>query len=258
MKVEPEFERFAALYNSGKPQVVYTRLTGDLETPVSVFLKIGARQPSSFLFESVHGGEARGRYSVIGIEPDLVWRCRNGKAEINRNAVNEPDSFVADTGSPLDSLRNLVTEIRLALPPDLPAMATGLFGYLGYDMVRLIERLGDPPPDSLNLPDAILVRPTVVVIFDNVRDEITIVTPVWPAIGDAATAYSDTRRRLENVITRIERQQARLAHDEEAKASSPGVQSNTTHAEYLAIVERAKEFIRAGDVFQVVPSQRFS
>ncbi|MFL6689908.1 MAG: anthranilate synthase component I [Alphaproteobacteria bacterium] len=258
MKVEPELERFAALYNSGKPQAVYTRLTGDLETPVSVFLKIGARQSSSFLFESVHGGEARGRYSVVGIEPDLVWRCRNGKAEVNRNAVNAPDSFVADTESPLDSLRNLVAEIRMALPPELPAMATGLFGYLGYDIVRLIERLGDPPPDPLDLPDAILVRPTIVVIFDNVRDEITIVTPVWPATGDPAAAYSDACRRLENIIARIERPQARLAHDEETKASSPVVQSNTTHAEYLAIVERAKEYVRAGDIFQVVPSQRFS
>jgi anthranilate synthase component 1 len=258
MKVEPEFERFAALYNSGKPQVVYTRLTGDLETPVSVFLKIGARQPNSFLFESVHGGEARGRYSVIGIEPDLVWRYRHGKSEINRNAVEKPDSFVVDTESPLDALRSLAAEIRMALPPGLPAMATGLFGYLGYDIVRLIEPLGDPPPDPLNLPDAILVRPTVVVIFDNVRDEITIVTPVWPAMGDAAAAYSDACRRLDNVIRRIERPQTRLAHNEETKASPPVVQSNTTHAEYLAIVERAKEYIRAGDIFQVVPSQRFS
>jgi anthranilate synthase component 1 len=258
MKVEPEFERFAALYNSGKPQAVYTRLIGDLETPVSVFLKIGARQQSSFLFESVHGGEARGRYSVIGIEPDLVWRCRNGKAEINRNALEQPESFVAETEPPLDSLRSLAAEIRMALPPDLPAMATGLFGYLGYDIVRVIERLGDPPPDPLNLPDAILVRPTLVVIFDNVRDEITIVTPARPAMGEAAAAYADARRRLQNVVARIGCPQSRSLDAEETPPSTAVVQSNTTHAEYLAIVKRAKEYIRAGDVFQVVPSQRFS
>jgi anthranilate synthase component 1 len=146
----------------------------------------------------------------------------------------------------------------MTLPPGLPPMSVGLFGYLGYDMVRLIERLPNAPPDPLNLPDAIMVRPTILAIFDNVRDEILIVTPVWPESGlDARAAYARASERLMDTVSDLERPAPATPQPPADLPASAQIDSNTTHEEYLAIVERAKEYIRAGDVFQVVPSQRF-
>jgi anthranilate synthase component 1 len=260
MAIEPEFADFARAYDSGAPQVLYTRLIADLETPVSAFLKLGEGRDNAFLLESVQGGETRGRYSIIGLKPDLIWRCRDGKAEINRSARANADRFVPDAlgDKPLASLRALVAECRIDLPRGVPPMAAGLFGYLGYDMVRLIERLPNVPPDPLGLPDAILLRPTIVAVFDNVRDEILIVTPAWPEKGvDARAAYARASERLNDAIADLERP-APAAPQMPAHADPlSAIESNTTHAQYLEIVERAKEYIRAGDVFQVVPSQRF-
>ncbi len=259
MAIEPGFDAFAAAYRAGRPQAVYTRLIADLETPVSAFLKLADGRENAFLLESVQGGETRGRYSVIGLKPDIIWRCRDGKAEINRNALSAPDTFVADANAdkPLDALKRLFAATRTELPSALPPMAVGLFGYLGYEMVRYMERLPSPPPDVLGLPDAILVRPTVTAIFDNVRDEIIVVTPVWPDPSvDAKDAYANATARLEEVARDLAQ-----PIDAMSPATAPHapaiVQSNTARDDYLANVERAKEYIRAGDVFQVVPSQRF-
>jgi anthranilate synthase component 1 len=261
MAIEPEFSAFAREYDAGRPQALYARLIADLETPVSAFLKLGEGRDNAFLFESVQGGEARGRYSIIGVKPDVIWRCRNGKAEINRNARADANTFVpADhADKPLESLRALFRATQMTLPPALPPMAVGLFGYLGYDMVRLIERLGEPQPDPLNLPDAILVRPTLVAIFDNVRDEILLVSPMWPeASVDARAAYARASEHINDAIADLERPAPATAKPPENLPAVAQIHSNRTHDEYLKIVEEAKEYIRAGDVFQVVPSQRFS
>jgi anthranilate synthase component I len=260
MATEPDFPAFARTYQSGRPQVLYTKLIADLETPVSAFLKLGEGRDNAFLLESVQGGEARGRYSIIGLKPDLIWRCRDGVCEINRNARSAADAFVPDrqADKPIAALRSLIAECRVDLPAALPPMATGLFGYLGYDMVRLIERLPHVPADPLGLPDAILLRPTIVAIFDTVRDEILIVTPVWPQAGiDARAAYARASERLQDAIDDLERSAPAAPPVPENLPAFTAIDSNTTHDEYLAIVERAKEYIRAGDVFQVVPSQRF-
>ena len=261
MAIEPDFTAFARDYDADKPQALHARLIADLETPVSAFLKLGEGRDNAFLLESVQGGETRGRYSIIGFKPDLIWRCRNGKAEINRNARANADVFEpADLADkPLESLRKLLKATQMDLHPSLPPMAVGLFGYLGYDMVRLIEtKLGAPPPDPLNLPDAIMLRPTVVAIFDNVRDEIVLVSPVWPEAGvDARAAYARASERLNDAIGDIERPAPAAPHPPENLPAISQIDSNTTHDDYLKTVERAKEYIRAGDVFQVVPSQRF-
>src|SRR3984957_5638202 len=241
--IEPAFDAFATGYAQGRAQLLYTRLVADMETPVSAFLK---------------GGEVRGRYSIIGIRPDLIWRCRGGVAEINRNAINDTGSFVPESAKPLESLRALTKETRAAVPNGLPPMATGLFGDLGYDMARQVENPPNPPPDTLVLPDAILLRPTITAIFDSVKDEIILITPVWPdKTVDAKAAYAGA----------IERRARRAAQREpppplpaDVPANLPvgvAVESNMTKAEYFEVVARAKEYIMAGDVFQVVPSQRF-
>ncbi len=254
----PDFAAFARTYEDGGAQAVYTRLIADLETPVSAFLKLAAGRENAFLFESVQGGEVRGRYSIIGLKPDLIWRCRSGMAEIDRDALSGRSKFAPDedAANPLASLRRLTQHTRMRLPPELPPMSAGLFGYLGYDMARLIERLPSAPPDTLGLPDAILLRPTIVAIFDNVRDEIAIVTPVWPERGlGARAAYERAEAAIQETIDDLNR--APPPPPVLRSAEKAEVLSNTTREEFLALVERAKAYIRAGDVFQVVPSQRF-
>src|SRR5439155_501920 len=179
MQIEPQATAFAKRYERGEAQVVWTTLVADLETPVSAFLKIAGGKPMSFLLESVEGGAVRGRYSIIGLEPDLTWRTVAGRAEINRTPRRN-GGFAPCNEPPLAALRALVAESRIELPETLPPMAAGIFGYLGYDMVRLMEELPQPNPDPIGVPDAILMRPTIVVVFDAVADMMTVVTPVRP------------------------------------------------------------------------------
>ena len=260
MAIEPDFAAFARAYDEGRPQAIFTRRIADLDTPVSAYLKLAEGRDNAFLLESVQGGETRGRYSIIGLKPDLIWRCRDGKADINRGARGRPDRFepAENAERPFESLRALLHESRMDLPPALPPMAVGLFGYLGYDLVRAVERLGPPQPDPLNLPDAILLRPTITAIFDNVRDEITIVSPVWPEEGvNARTAYARASEHVMDTIADLERPAPASPQLSAPPSGTADIQSNMTHTEYLSVVERAKEYIRAGDIFQVVPSQRF-
>src|SRR5258706_4254175 len=143
MDIAPGFPAFASAYEKGQAQAVYVRLIADLETPVSAFLKLADRRPDSFLFESVQGGEARGRYSVIGLKPDLIWRCRQGKAEINRDAMHLPDRFVPDdrAEAPLEALKRLVASVQMKLPSELPPMAVGALRHLRHHLLRPIELL---------------------------------------------------------------------------------------------------------------------
>jgi anthranilate synthase component 1 len=256
--VHPDFAAFAERHNRGEPVLVWTSLVADLETPVSAMMKLAAGRPMSFLFESVEGGAVRGRYSVIGLKPDIIWRCRRDRAEINRNACTDLETFEAVAAKPLDSLRALIAESRITIPAPLPPMASGLFGYLGYAMVGQIERLPDTNPDTLGVPDALMIRPTVVAIFDNVLDRVMIVTPAWPQAGmDARTAYDQARARLADIVRDFDRS---LPHRSEPTGDMPMPEPvpNVTREIYHSMVERAKEYIRAGDIFQVVPSQRFS
>lgn len=263
MDVFPPFPEFEAVCSRGKPHVVWTTLSADLETPVSAMLKLADGQPNSFLLESVQGGAIRGRYSFIGLKPDLMWRCFGNRAEINRRARIDTAGFencpVAEAAGTLASLRAVVAESRIALPAGLPPMAAGLVGYMGYDMVRLIERLPDANPDLLGLPEGMLLRPTVMAIFDTIEDTVTVVTPVWPDpdIGPRA-AYDLARQRLADVVADFGRSLPyRRAAAGEVEAL-PLPTSNVGREGYYAIVERAREYIFAGDIFQVVPSQRFA
>ena len=257
MQFEPSAELFAARYAAGEPQVVSTTLVADLETPVSAFLKIAGSRPLSFLLESVEDGAVRGRYSIIGLEPDVIFRINGRRAEINRVAQTEPGTFTALDDAPLVALRSFLVESRIALPDGLPPMAAGVFGYLGYDIVRLIEDLPPPRNDRIGVPDAVLVRPTLILIFDAVEDTITIVTPArrHEAVP-AHAALAGAKERLLAVVHSLDRPLDKIAEIE----SHPLLvkpKSNTTPAEFKRMVERAKDYITAGDIFQVVLSQRF-
>ena len=259
IEAEPQFTTFAKTYGEGHAQVVWTRLIADLETPVSAYIKLAREGRMSFLFESVEGGAVRGRYSMIGLNPDLVWRAHGTVAEINASPEKTPATFARQPLSALASLRDLIAQSKIDLPANLPPMSAGVFGYMGYDTIRLVEHLPNINPDDLGVPDGILVRPTVMIIFDAVKDEMTIVTPVRPGPGTTAqSAYDDALARLTTVVSSLDTQ---LPHA--AKASLPHLQahepvSNTTPAQYLEMVAKAKEYIAAGDIFQVVLSQRFS
>ena len=257
MQIEPSADAFAARYGRGEPQVVWTTLVADLETPVSAFLKVASARPMSFLLESVEGGATRGRYSIIGIEPDVIWVANGDRAKINRMARTDPEAFVPCPEPPLAALRALIAESRIDLPHDLPPMAAGIFGYLGYDMVRQMEELSPAKPDPIGIPDAIMIRPTLVIVFDTVKDTITVVTPVRPEPGvSAKAAVARATERLTGVVDDLDILLLKAAADD-AGPLAVAPTSNTTPAEYRAMVLRAKEYIIAGDIFQVVLSQRF-
>jgi anthranilate synthase component 1 len=260
MLVAPDFERFAEAYAAGRAGVLRATLVGDLLTPVAAFMRLRhERAGAAFLLESVEGGAVRGRYSMIGLDPDLVWRCQDGAAAIDRDALaRNPNGFVAETVHPLESLRALIAESALPLADDLPPMAAGLFGYLGYDMVRLMERLPDVNRDVLQVPDAVLVRPTMMVVFDAVRDEIALITPVRPRGGiSPKAAYESGLARIEAVTWALERPLPLEDRTDPTAINFEPPVSNTTPEEFAAMVARAKEYIQAGDIFQVVLSQRF-
>ena len=266
MQISPSSKAFAEAYAAGRNQAVWAQVVADMDTPVSLMLKLtgagsAGAASNAFLLESVTGGEIRGRYSIIGFDPDLIWRCRGERAEINRRAADELDAFEPDERPTLDSLRDLIAESRIDLPHELPPMAAGLFGYLGYDMIRLVERLPEPNPDPLGLPDAMMLRPALIGIVDNVHDMVTLVAPVWHrADMDAQTAYQAACDRLNRALDAVYgagQPTAVTAVTEQAARSLDAV-SNTTHGEFLDMVERAKAYVRAGDVFQVVPSQRWA
>ncbi len=259
MALTPDFDAFARAYDAGENQVVYTRLAADLDTPVSLMLKLTGAQKDAFMLESVTGGEVRGRYSIIGMKPDLIWRCNGDSSALNRSARFDADAFDPQDGNPMDNLRSLLAESRINLPDDLPQAAAGLFGYLGYDMVRLVEHLPDVNPDPLGLPDAVMMRPSVVAVLDGVKGEVTVVSPAWISDGQSAkAAYAQAAERVMDAVRDLERAMPAETRDlGEAKEVSPPV-SNFTKSGYMSAVEKAKEYIRAGDIFQVVPAQRWT
>lgn len=240
-------------------QIVYTRLAADLDTPVSLMLKLTGAAENAFVLESVTGGEVRGRYSIIGMKPDLIWKCQGETSAVNRAARYDADAYQPMEGNPLDALRALIAESKIDLPDDLPQAAAGLFGYLGYDTVRLVEHLPDVNPDPLGLPDAVMLRPSVVAVLDGVKGEVTVVSPAWVNDGQSArAAYAQAAERVMDAVRDLERAMPRETRDlGEASVSDEPV-SNFTHQAYLEAVEKARDYIRAGDIFQVVPSQRWA
>ena len=251
------FNAFAGTFESGAPQLISRELIADTQTPVSAYLKLAAGTPNSFLLESVEGGEVRGRFSVISLAPDLIWRCCGQVAEINRDPAKS-DSFDLVEGNPIESLRALMAESTMQDTGGLPPMAAGLFGYFGYDMIRQIESIPDSNETAIDTPDSMLLRPSLIAIFDRLRDSITLVTQIRPADwDDAAAAWNVAQSRLSNAMLALEDPipPTEVGGDD---AVLPAPQSNMTKSDFTSIVAKARDYIRAGEIFQVVLSQRFS
>jgi anthranilate synthase component 1 len=254
----PDRATFCANYAAGKPQVIFTKRVSDLETPVSAMLKLPIDDAPSFLLESVEGGESRGRYSIIGIDPDMMWRCYGNRSEISTTPPFAHDSFSPSWDDSMTTLRDLVRTHRMDLPEGTPPMAAGLIGYMGYDMVKLMERLPDTKPDTINIPDACFIRPRMQLIFDAVDGVVYIIAPIWDTKGDAQAVYDATCARLEKIARQLQGPLDQRNYYKDVPATTRAFTPNMTAGEHAAMIAKAKEYIAAGDIFQVVLGQRFT
>ncbi len=248
----PNLEEFKSLAEDANRIPVYREILGDLETPLSAFIKIGSNS-ESFLFESVEGGERWARYSFIGFDPELVVRSKGRTAEIMRGSKLERVEVESD---PLDIVRSLMAEEKPVSFPELPRFIGGAVGYMSYDCVRFFERLPESTNDELGCFDVSFMMPRVLLAFDNLSHTIKVITPVSVAgPSDAERAYEEASARIDDVIKRL--QAPRPPVERTANHEPIEFVSNFTRDEYMQVVERCLEYIRAGDIIQVVPSQRF-
>ena len=232
-------------------------LDADTETPVSAWLKLAEEGRGDFLLESVEGGRTRGRYSLIGLDPDLAFRSTGHRAEINRNWRQSREGFAGVEKPTLEALRDLVASIRMEVPAGLPPALPFLVGYFGYETAGLVEKLPVPAHDPLGVPDMMFVRPGLLLVFDRLADTLTLIAPVYADSGlapDAAIAAAD--ERLEAAAARLSRPlPARRAAIEPLPEANPVSAVGPTR--YAEMVAAAKAYIAAGDIFQVVLAQRF-
>jgi anthranilate synthase component 1 len=259
MSTAPDFATVEALYQQGKGAVLWVRQVADLDTPVSASLKLMEEDEPFLLLESVQGGETRGRYSILGLHPDRMWRCRGEVAETRMRKGKVWLPYQPDARPPLASLRAFWQEAQMEIPDALPPMAGGVFGMLTYEMIRHVERLPEPKADTLGIPDALLMRPSSMLVFDNVADALFIMAIIRPTAGiTARTAYDEACARIETLQGRLAAPLPPHFRVRDVPPQTLDFQPNVTREQYHGMVEVAKEHIRAGDIFQVVPSQRFS
>ncbi len=244
-----------------KPALVWRSMIADTETPVSAMLKLFEPERGDFVLESVEGGAVRGRYSLIGLAPDLVFRANGASAEINRHWLTNRDDFAPVAEDSLSALRSLVASCRIDVPDGLPPALACLVGYFGYETVGLIEKLPRPPANPLGLPDMMFVRPTLILVFDRLADRLFFVAPVWPG-GTVAPAVD----RIEAAMAKLSKPYVAPAKAGAAQAlgaqvaaapASAGATPVLRPGKYATMVASAKDYIAAGDIFQVVLAQRF-
>ena len=242
---------------AGRPALLWRRRIADTETPVAVALKLIEPGRGDFLLESVEGGAVRGRHSLIGLAPDLVLRAHGHAAEINTRWLTDRDAFTPHPLPALDALRALVAACRAEVDPELPRALACLVGYFGYETIGLVEDLPQPDADPLGLPDMMLVRPTVILVFDRLADALFLVAPAWPdATRDAPAIVAEAESRLDAVEARLA--SATLPPRPAAADQQVVPQPVLPEGRYAEMVARAKDYIVAGDIFQVVLAQRFT
>lgn len=254
----PEISAVTAALAAGRPSLLYTKLVADLESPVAMLLKLKQGAPCSFLLESVMGGEQRGRYSILALDPDLIWRCKQERAETSQGSLSDAD-FTPCTEPSLVSLKQLIRASQMPMPEGLPPMAAGLIGFMGYDMVAQMEKIPHTKPDPIGIPDGCFMRPRITVIHDSVAGVIYITAPIWevPQGQTPEQAVSSAQKRIEAVIQKLH-QTLPDAHPKQSAPQKVEFTSNCTQAAFHQAVEKAKGYIRAGDIFQVVIAQRFA
>ena len=241
----------------GRPALVWRRQVADTETPVAAALKLIEPGRGDFLLESVEGGATRGRHSLIGLAPDLLFRAHGPSAEINRHWATNRDAFEPCAQPTLDALRTLVAECRAEVPAELPRALACLVGYFGYETIGLVESLPQPAADPLGLPDMTFVRPTVVLVFDRLTDALHLVAPAWPdPARDADAIVAEAEERLDAVAAKLAN--TPVPAPVRADVAEPAYTPALPEGRYGEMVAAAKDYILAGDIFQVVLAQRFS
>lgn len=251
---------FDEIINKENGLILFKKIPSDIITPVLSYQKLATIYQNSFLFESVEKGANKGRFSLIGIDPDLVWKSKKDQSFINKNFANNKKDFQKEDGKVLENLRKLIKETQLNWQNlrynnrSLPAMCGGLFGYMGYDMISQIEDIKlDHQIDEFNIPDAIFIRPQIIVVFDSLFDCALICAPIYK--NSQNKKYQDICNKIENITELLNKQ---ITNSKNPTKSDFNFKSNYTKEEFCKIVEECKNYIKEGDVFQVLPSQRFS
>jgi anthranilate synthase component I len=243
--------------DNAKPTLIWRRRIADTETPVSAALKLFQPERGDFILESVEGGETRGRHSLIGIAPDLVFRAQGEQAEINRQWLTDRLAFEPEPLSALEALRALATSCRMDVPDALPPALACLVGYFGYETIGLVEHLPRAPQSALALPDMLFVRPTVILVFDRLKDEMFLVAPVWTGPDDLrSVAAADDR--LDEAERLLDKAVDKPVANAQADANPLHLRPVLPAGRYGEMVAAAKDYIAAGDIFQVVLAQRFT
>jgi anthranilate synthase component 1 len=246
-------KKFIDNYIRNIPQILSQQIIADTETPVSTLLKISKNEKYSFLLESVEGGDQRGRYSLIGCKPDIIWKVKSGKISITTNCKYIKDNVSADL-NPIQSLRNILQLSKIQRDFNKTPYPV-LVGYLGYPMIQYMEKINLSNPDTLNIPEAVMIRPKIVAVFDNIKDTIDVMTAIYPEKNiKAETALKEAEKLIGKSVEKLKTQ---IAKDDVLNKKNIQIKSNYKKEDYLKIVEKAKKYIHAGDIFQVVPSQRF-
>jgi len=246
-------KKFIDNYLRNIPQILSHQIVADTETPVSTLLKISKNEKYSFLLESVEGGDQRGRYSLLGCKPDIIWKVKNGKVSITTNCKYVKDNISADL-NPIQSLRNILQLSKIQRDINKTPYPV-LVGYLGYPMIQYMEKIILSNPDTLNIPEAVMIRPKIVAVFDNIKDTIDVMTAIYP---DKNIKAEIALKNAENLIKEsIEKLNTQIKKDDVLNQKKINIKSNYKKEDYLKIVENAKKYIHSGDIFQVVPSQRF-
>jgi len=257
MELYPEYNTFKEKYLTNTAQVVWTTISGDLETPVSATIKLSENNEYVSLLESVEGGETRARYSFVSMSPDLIWRYNGKNSEINHNPIDNAEKYKPLNGHPLETLRTIIKDSRFELPKEIPPMSSGLVGYLGYDTIRLIEDIPDSNQDTIGIPDGIFFRPTITIVFDSASDKIFIVSTIRPNGDNPDSAYKDASESLKKILVTLNKplNKQTISKKQDVK-DLPEPESNVGREGYYSMVEKAKEYILEGDAFQIVVSQR--
>jgi anthranilate synthase component 1 len=250
--IQPSLKAFKKLAEPGALVPVYREILADLETPVAAYMKIAADQPYSFLLESVEKADTIGRYSFIGANPSIVFRSKGRDVSIVREGKIE--SFESD--DPLNDLRRLMDIYKAVKIEGLPEFHGGAVGYISYDAVRFFEQLPDENPDPLNLPDLYFLITDTLIIFDHVKNRLLIVSNAHVG-DDGAAAYEEAVIKIERLEKLLRRPLNAPTGNGAAFSEDTTIRSSFTKEGFCDVVRKAKEYICAGDIFQVVLSQRF-
>ncbi|GAA0279494.1 anthranilate synthase component I [Alteraurantiacibacter aestuarii] len=241
---------------AGEHALVWRKLVADTETPVGAALKLIKPGRGDFLLESVEGGEVRGRYSLLGLDPDLMFRATGASCEVNASWQHDHDAFRPLEGDSLSELRALANSCRIDVPEELPSALACLVGYFGYETIGLVEKLPRAPQSELQLPDMLFARPTLVLVFDNLSDNLFCIAPLWADGGDPDRAIERAGERIDETLRKLGGVTPPPLR--ETDLPEMDLEAVMDPADYERIVLKAKEYITAGDIFQVVLAQRFT